>query len=67
MADNRDPTNPQNAIVTDLVAYLMFVVPDVDAVRSVVQTLVSLVEQATIRIVDMVVLSRVEEGCVATL
>jgi hypothetical protein len=67
MADNRDPTNPQNAIVTDLVAYLMFVVPDVDAVRSVVPTLVSLVEQATIRIVDMVVLSRDEEGCVATL
>jgi hypothetical protein len=67
LAEGRDPRNPPLAIVTDLVAYLMFVLPDVDAVRSVVPALVSLVEQATIRIVDVVVLTRDDEGSVATL
>jgi Family of unknown function (DUF6325) len=67
LANGRDPRNPHDAIVTDLVAYLMFVMPDVGAVRSVVPALVSLVEQATIRIVDVVVLTRDDGGSVATL
>jgi Family of unknown function (DUF6325) len=67
LADSRDPRNPQRAIDADLVAYLMFVMPDVGAVTSVVPALVSLVEQATIRIVDVVVLTRDDDGSVATL
>ena len=45
----------------------MFAMPDVGAVTSVVPALVSLVEQATIRIVDVVVLTRDDDGSVATL
>jgi hypothetical protein len=67
LADARNPRTPHDPIDTDLVAYLMIAVPDVGAARSVVPALVSLVEQATIRIVDMVVLSRDDDGSVATL
>jgi hypothetical protein len=67
LAHGRDAPNPRDAIATDLVAYLMFVVPDVDAVRMVVPALVSLVEQGTIRITDLVVLERDDEGSMATL
>ena len=67
MADPGFTRNPRDAIQTDLVAYLMFVVPDVEALRLVVPALVSLVEQATIRIIDVVVLERDQEGSVATL
>ena len=45
----------------------MFALPDVGAVGFVVPALVSLVERAAIRIVDVVVLSRDDEGSVATL
>jgi hypothetical protein len=67
LADARDPRTPHDSIDIDLVAYVMIGVPDVGAVRTVVPALVSLVEQATIRIVDMVVLSRDDDGSVATL
>ena len=67
MANGRDLRNPDDATVIDLVAYLMFVVPDVAAVKFVVPALVSLVEDATIRIIDVVVLSCDDEGLVATL
>jgi Family of unknown function (DUF6325) len=67
LTHSRDPRNPQHAINADLVAYLMFAMPDVGAVTSVVPALVSLVEQATIRIVDVVVLTRDDDGSVATL
>jgi hypothetical protein len=67
VVDDRDPRDPDPAIRVDLVAYVMFVVSDVDAVRFVVPALVSLVEQATIRILDVVVLSRDDDGAVAKL
>jgi hypothetical protein len=67
LADAREPLTPHDSIDTDLVAYVMIGVPDVGAVTSVVPALVSLVEQATIRIVDMVVLSRDDDGLVATM
>jgi len=67
MADRQDPRNPRQPVITDLVAYVMCVVPDVGALRNLVPALVSLVDEATIRIVDLVVLSRDDEGSVATL
>ena len=45
----------------------MFIMPDVAAVSSVVPALVALVEQATIRIIDVVVLTRDDEGVLVTL
>jgi hypothetical protein len=67
VSDAPEPPTTTGGIVDDLVAYLVIVVPDPDALSTVVPALITLVEQATIRILDLVVLVRQDDGAVVTL
>ena len=53
--------------MSDLVEYLIVVAPDQDALGTVAPALVELVENDTIRILDLVVLARESDGAVTVL
>jgi hypothetical protein len=54
-------------VVTDLVQYLMVVVPDVESLDGVASALAALVESNAIRILDLVVVARDVDGAVQVL
>jgi len=64
VGDARDPTDK---VVTDLVEYLIIVVPEVDSLGSVANALVDLVGAGTIHLLDLVVIVRGDDGAVSTL
>jgi len=64
VGDARDPTDK---VVTDLVEYLIIVVPEVDSLGSVANALVELVGAGTIHLRDLVVIVRGDDGAVSTL
>jgi hypothetical protein len=61
------PRERSGEVVTDLVQYLMVVVPDVDSLRGVASGLAALVDSKAIRILDLVVVARDSDGAVQVL
>ena len=61
------PRDPTDKVVTDLVEYLIIVVPEVDSLGSVANALVELVGAGTIHLLDLVVIVRGDDGAVSTL
>ena len=59
-----DPSPPE--IATDLVEYLLLVVPGPDALAAVGPELVRVVDSAAIRILDLVVVRLDENGTLST-
>ena len=57
-----DDGRPRRDVVSDLVAYLVVVVPDVASLAETVPSLVDLVEGGTVRLLDLVVISRPGDG-----
>ena len=57
---SREPNRPEQAdsVLTDLVEYLIVMVPDRASLSTMVPALAGLVEAATIRILDFVVVVR---------
>jgi Family of unknown function (DUF6325) len=49
-------------VVSDLVAYLVVAVPDVASLAGTVPSLVEMVERGTVRLLDLVIVSRAGEG-----
>ena len=62
MSTSSEPTWP--AVATDLVEYLVLVIPDVDALATVGAELVDAVAAAAIRVLDLVVVAIDAEGAV---
>jgi hypothetical protein len=62
VADERKPADAVPEVATDLVEYLVIAVPDRDSLASLVPALTDLVETARIRVLDMVVVVRDEDG-----
>src|SRR4051812_12683232 len=58
MADPTERLPPDPTTDTDLVEYLVVVIPDLDALRTVIPALADLVAGATIRILDLVCVTR---------
>ena len=56
-----------DTVASDLVEYLIVEVPDLDALASLVPALVELVENAKIRILDLVAIQKGADGTVAAL
>jgi Family of unknown function (DUF6325) len=67
VTDAREPADRTDKIATDLVQYVVVVVPDQGALATVVPALAELVETGKIRILDLVVLKRDPEGVVTVL
>jgi hypothetical protein len=59
-----DPHRGADSVVSDLVAYLIVSVPDIASLASLADALATLVDEATIRILDLVVLERDDAGAV---
>jgi hypothetical protein len=62
MTDRPKDAPPEQRLNTDLVEYLVVVVPDVAALSSVAAALADLVAAGTVRILDVVVLERTDDG-----
>ena len=62
MTSPREPADPPPDVNTDLVEYLIIVVPEVGALTSVAGALANLVDSGTVRILDLVVLVRDADG-----
>lgn len=62
MTEHREARDAAHDVSTDLVEYLIVVVPNVDALSSVAVALADLVRAGTVRILDVVVLVRDEHG-----
>ena len=58
VTDAREPPDRTDEVATDLVQYVVVVVPDQDALATVVPALAELVQTGKIRILDLVVLER---------
>jgi Family of unknown function (DUF6325) len=67
VTDANDPADRTHEIATDLVQYVVVVVPDQDALGTVVPALAELVQTGRIRILDLVVLVRDRDGAVTVL
>ncbi len=67
MTDAREPADRTHEVASDLVQYVVVVVPDQDALATVVPALAELVQTGKIRILDLVVLVRDREGAVTVL
>lgn len=67
MTDERQPPDRTDEVATDLVQYVVVVVPDQGALATVVPALAELVQTGKIRILDLVVLERNLEGAVNVL
>jgi hypothetical protein len=63
----RKPRNAPGDVSTDLVEYFIVAVPDVQSLSGLAPALAELVERAAIRILDVVVLMKDDEGTVASL
>jgi Family of unknown function (DUF6325) len=62
--DAREPAEPPNEVTSDLVAYTIVEVPSEDSFATVVPALADLVRSARIRILDLVVVVRDDDGAV---
>jgi hypothetical protein len=58
MSRSSQPDNPGSAVSTDLVEYLIVCVPNIDALSGVADALARLVDDGTVRILDIVVVQR---------
>ncbi|MGH9251319.1 MAG: DUF6325 family protein [Acidimicrobiales bacterium] len=67
MTDAMEPADRTEEVTTDLVQYVVVVVPDQDALATVAPALAELVQAGRIRILDLVVLVRDHEGAVTVL
>ena len=67
MTDPREPPDPTEEVASDLVQYVVIVVPDQAALAAVAPALAELVHTGDIRILDLVVLERDREGAVTVL
>ena len=67
MTEVPGPDGHHPDVVTDLVEYLMVVVPDIDSLDGVASALAVLVESNSIRILDLVVVARDTGGAVQVL
>jgi hypothetical protein len=61
------PTDPSKGVATDLVEYFIIAVPDLDSLALLAPALVELVQRATIRILDVVVVVKDVAGSVTPL
>ena len=67
MTDADGPEPGLTGVVTDLVEYLVVVVPDLDALENVASALAGVATTAAIRILDLVVLVSDDDGAVSVL
>jgi Family of unknown function (DUF6325) len=67
VTDPREPPDPTEEVASDLVQYVVIVVPDQAALAAVAPALAELVHTGDIRILDLVVLERDREGAVTVL
>lgn len=67
MTDASEPADRTDEIATDLVQYVVVVVPNQGALATVVPAVAELVQTGEIRILDIVVLERDREGAVTVL
>jgi hypothetical protein len=67
VTDPREPVDGTEEIATDLVQYVVIVVPEQRALATVVPSLAELVQTGKIRILDLVVLERDRKGAVTVL
>jgi hypothetical protein len=67
VTDAREPPDRTEEVATDLVQYVVIVVPNQAALATVAPALAELVETGKIRILDLVVLERDREGAVTVL
>jgi Family of unknown function (DUF6325) len=67
VTDASEPRDRTDEVATDLVQYVVIVVPDQAALATVAPALAELVETGRIRILDLVVLERDREGAVTVL
>ena len=67
MKHARKPDNPPDNVATDLVEYFIVAVPNVESLVGLGPALVKLVKRAAIRILDVVVLVKDDDGAVALL
>jgi hypothetical protein len=67
MDDQRPDDSVRPGVVPDLVEYFVVVVEDLDSLASLAPAVAELVEQAAIRILDLVVVAREADGTVVIL
>jgi hypothetical protein len=67
VTDASEPADRTDEVASDLVQYLVVVVPDQEALATVAPALAELVQSGKIRILDLVVLVRDREGAVTVL
>ena len=67
MKQARKPHNAPDNVATDLVEYFIVAVPDVESLAGLGPALAELVKRAAIRILDVVVLVKDDDGAVALL
>ena len=67
LKEARKPSNPPDNVATDLVEYFIVAVPNVESLSGLGPALAKLVKRAAIRILDVVVLVKDDNGAVSLL
>jgi hypothetical protein len=64
VSEPREHTDRPDAVASDLVEYLIVAMPDLDSLGALAAALVEMVESAAIRVLDLVVLVKDDDGVV---